>query len=231
MKKLSLCVPTWNRFDFTIKCFEQIINDERVEEFVINDDNSNDGSYERLVEFYKDNPKVKLFQNKERLKVHGNKHQSIKNATNEWCILFDSDNIITSDYLDTIFPYEWKQDTIFQPSFAMPNFDYRHLVGIYNIQNMGDRYNQPLFECMLNTQNFFVNRERYLDTWQDELDINGADSIFFNSLWLKNNNSIFVMPHLQYDHTVHRGSFYESVAEESLPKSVKIFQDIINLTK
>jgi glycosyltransferase involved in cell wall biosynthesis len=231
MKKVAICVPTWNRFDFTIKCFEQIINDERVEEFIINDDNSNDGSYERLVDFYKYNPKVKLFQNKERLKVHGNKAEAIKKSSAEWCILFDSDNVISKQYLDTIFSQEWNEDTIFQPSFAMPNFDYRHLEGVYNISNMSDRYEQPLFECMLNTQNFFVNREKYIETWEDQLDINGADSIFFNYLWLKKNNSIFVMPNLSYEHTVHRGSFYESVAEESLPKSVKIFQDIINLTK
>lgn len=229
IRKVSICVPTWNRFDFTTKCFEQVLNDERVGEIVITDDCSDDGSFEALREFYSKNDKVNIYRNDSRKKVHGNKHQSIRQATHDWCILFDSDNTLTKDYLDVIFSFDWESDTFYQPSFAMPNFDYRHLVGTYDKNNIKQHIHLPLFECMLNTQNFFINRNNYLSTWENKDEINGADSIFFNYLWLNKGFKIKVVEGLHYDHLVHRGSFYESVAEESLPKSLDIVEQIKSL--
>ena len=229
MHKISLCIPTWNRFDFTIKCFEQVLNDERIQEIIISDDNSTDGSYERLEEYFKDTPKVILYQNKDRLKVHGNKMRSIQHSLAEWCILFDSDNIITTSYIDKLYSMEWDINTIYQPSFAMPHFDYRGLVGTYDKENTKDNINRPLFECMLNTQNFFVNRKPYLEVWENQPDINGADSIFFNYLWLRSGKKIQVVESLEYEHVVHRGSFYESVAQDSIPKALEIVEKIKQL--
>jgi glycosyltransferase involved in cell wall biosynthesis len=157
-RKVSICVPTWNRFDFTTKCFEKILSDDRVGEVVISDDCSDDGSFEALKEFYSNLDKVKIYRNENRMKVHGNKHESIKKSTLDWCILFDSDNLLTKDYLDTIFSYDWQSNVAYQPSFAMPNFDYRNLVGTYDKFNIKEHLHLPLFECMLNTQNFFINR-------------------------------------------------------------------------
>jgi len=228
MRKISICVPTWNRYDFTTKCFEKVLHDERVSEIIISDDCSTDGSYEKLVEHYKGEPKVNIYRNEERRKVHGNKRMSIFHATNEWCVLFDSDNIIDKNYLDTIYSFEWEGNVAYQPSFAKPNFDYRNLVGEFNKENTKNKLNLPLVECMLNTQNFFINRLMYLFCWQDSPEINGADSIYFNYLWLNNDNKIKVVEGLEYDHLVHRGSFYESVAEDSLPKSLQIVEKIKN---
>lgn len=229
MRQISICVPTWNRYDFTIKCFEQVLNDERIQEFIIYDDNSTDGSYERISDFYKETEKVYMYRSKERKKVHGNKMRAVKCSNSDFCILFDSDNILTKDYLDKIYEQDWDDKTIYQPSFAMPNFDYRGLVGTYDKTNTKLNIDRPLFECMLNTQNFFVNRDEYLKTWEDSTDINGADSIFFNYLWLKRGNKIKVVEGLQYEHVVHRGSFYESVAEDSVPKALLIVEKIKQL--
>jgi hypothetical protein len=103
------------------------------------------------------------------------------------------------------------------------------LVGIYDAENTKDNIQRPLFECMLNTQNFFVHRESYINVWKDQSDINGADSIFFNYLWLKSGRKIQVVEGLEYEHVVHRGSFYESVAEDSVPKALDIVEKIKQL--
>jgi hypothetical protein len=146
----------------------------------------------------------------------------------EWCILFDSDNVLTKDYIDKLYTLDWDKNTSYQPSFARPNFDYRHLVGVYDNNNISEKIDLPLFDCMLNTQNFFINKSEYVRVWRDEQDINGADSIFFNALWISAGNKIQVVDGLEYDHLVHRGSFYESVAEESLPKSNLIKEKLKN---
>jgi hypothetical protein len=57
---------------------------------------------------------------------------------------------------------------------------------------------------MLNAMNFFVNRDEYLrvfDTTKEEPWT--ADSIYFNYLWLKAGNKIYVTPGMQYDHRVN----------------------------
>jgi len=232
MQKISICVPTWNRFDFTIKCLEQVLYDDRIQAIVISDDNSTDGSYEKLVEYYNEinknfpSQRVFVFQNKDRLKVHGNKMMAIKNRFTEWCILFDSDNILTKEYLDNLYAFEWDKKTLYQPSFAKPNFDYRELIGTYDSNNTKHNIQRPLFECMLNTQNFFINGDEYIKVWENQENINGADSIFFNYLWLKSGGKIDVVRGLEYEHVVHRGSFYESVAEDSVPKALDIVKKI-----
>jgi len=227
--KITICVPTWNRFELTTNCFSRILLDKRVGEVIINDDNSTDGSFEKLTDFYKDQPKVKLFRNDDRLRVHGNKMRSIEKATNDWCILFDSDNTIDVSYLDKIYQLDWKPNNMYQPSFAKPHFDYRPLCNIYNKINIKEHLDKRMFDCMLNTQNFFINRNQYLATWENEENINGADSIFFNYLWLAKGNNINVVDGLEYDHLVHDGSFYVSVAQESEPKSIRLIEKIKNL--
>lgn len=230
MEKISICIPTWNRYDFTKDCIKQVLFDERVSEILINDDNSTDGSFQQLIDDFLMEDKVVFKKNTDRLKVHGNKHMSIYNSTKEtdWCVLFDSDNLLTKDYIDKLYTFDWDINTAYQPSFARPNFDYRHLVGIYDKNNIKEKIDLPLFDCMLNTQNFFINKSEYLRVWKDEQDINGADSIFFNALWISAGNKIQVIEGLEYDHLVHRGSFYESVAEESLPKSNLIKEKLKN---
>ena len=99
---LSFCVTTYNRFNLTIQSFEKILDDERVSEIVISDDCSTDGSYEKLVDFFKGNEKVKIFRNERNVDCYVNKRIAIELATNKWCILGDSDNVFTKDYLDKI---------------------------------------------------------------------------------------------------------------------------------
>jgi len=226
MKKISICVPTWHRFDLTIKCFEKVLTDERIQEIIINDDASTDGSYERLKEYYESVPKVKVYQNKERKKVHGNKMMSIKKATSDWCILFDSDNIIDSSYIDKIYSLDWDDNVAYQPSFARPHFNYKEIIGVYDKVDLKNKAFLTIFETMLNTQNFFINKNSYLNVWEDWPDVGGADSLFFNYLWLKSGRKINVVEGLEYDHLVHDGSFFISVMSNVRPTIVEVLRKI-----
>ena len=98
-KKISLCITTWKRFPMIIKSFEQVINDERIGEVVISSDADEGEQWDKLQEYCKYHPKIKLVRNKTRLKVYGNKHASVKAASYDWVIIFDSDNIMTVDYI------------------------------------------------------------------------------------------------------------------------------------
>jgi len=52
----------------------------------------------------------------------------------------------------------------------------------------------------------------YLENFVYNEDIKGADTIWFNYIWLKNGNSIYVVPEMEYLHTVgEQSGFLENV--------------------
>lgn len=208
---ISICIPTWNRFDFVIQSFEQVLHDDRVSEIILVDDASTDDSYEKLKWFFRHEPKVKLFQNSFNLDCYYNKKRAVELATNEWCCLWDSDNIFSPDYLDVIFDYSWDENTIHTPDFAMVHFDFRAYSGLMITRNNVAEYiDKPMFETMCNACNLFVNRNSYLQVWDNSLNPITSDSIYFVYKWLESGKQIFVTPALQYVHRVHSESHYQN---------------------
>ena len=128
--KISLCITNYNRLAYLFKSFEQVLNDERIDEVVIVDDCSDINLYRSIEEITRYMPKVKLFRNENNLDVYANKREAISKAENEYCIIFDSDNVISTKYLDKIYSVEWNSKTILAPDFAEPVFDYTKYAGI-----------------------------------------------------------------------------------------------------
>jgi glycosyltransferase involved in cell wall biosynthesis len=210
---ISIAIPTYNRYEMTIQCFEQVLYDDRIDEVVIVDDCSEDNSYDLLKERFRYDSKVKLHRNSTNFDCFLNKRMAIDLASNDWCILFDSDNVLDSFYLDLIFDYAWNENVIFQPAIAYPNFNFEAYSGLsINKNNVANYIDMPMFETMLNAQNFFVNRKSYIGIWHNMRQVNPvtSDSIWFNYNWLKDGKEIFVVPNLCYYHRVHEGSHYKN---------------------
>lgn len=177
---------------------------------MIVDDASPIHIYAELEGFFKGNPKVNLSRNERNYDCHRNKMEAVAKASHEYVILFDSDNVLTTEYIDTIYAQHWSPERILQPSFAQPHFDFRKYNSLLvNRKNVAKYVNDSTFTTMLNAQNFFVNRDMYLDVWNDKVDPVTSDSIYFNYCWLAESNSIYVVPGLQYFHRVHDGSHYQ----------------------
>ncbi len=208
---ISICIPTYNRYEMTIQCFEQILHDYRVSEVVISDDASTDDSFDKLCDYFKHEPKVKLYRNEVNLDCFANKMRSVELATNDWLMLIDSDNIVGVDYLDIIFDYAWHNDIILTPDFAAPHFDFMAYSGLLvTADNVAEYIDKPMAEVFLNACNYFVNRQEYLNTWNAEIDPVTSDSIWFAYNWLKKGNGIYVTKDLTYTHRVHSGSHYQN---------------------
>lgn len=204
MRQVSLCIPTYNRKDLLLKSFEKVYDNEGISEIVISDDHSDIGIYSELEELFHEMPKIKLFRNDNNLDCYANKRQAIDLASNRWCILLDSDNIIDFDYLFRIFQLiDWKDDTAYLPSFAAPHFNYTKYEGLEITSNNVSLFmDDPTFGCMLNTANYFVNRNFYLKCWAGSLNPHTSDSIYMNYLWLRNGGKLYVVPQLTYQHRV-----------------------------
>jgi glycosyltransferase involved in cell wall biosynthesis len=174
--------------------------------------------YELLQKYFVTLPKVKHFRNDYNQDCYRNKKTAIELATNKWCCLWDSDNVFNIDYLDRIFEREWDNNTIYTPGFAAPHFDFRRYEGlIITKENVSAYIDLPMFETMLNANNFFVNREEYLKAWDGSVDPVTSDSIFMCYNWLKSGRKIMVVPGLTYQHTVHPGSHYVNNNHRTAP--------------
>lgn len=211
-RKISICIPTHNRVEMTIESFQRVYNDDRIDEIVIVDDASDELEYRRLKAITDCMPKVKLYRNPTNLDCYANKRMAVSYATNKHVIVLDSDNEIGTDYIDTIFQYEWIDNVILQPSFAAPMFDFRDFGGLYvnkkNAARCIDSYR--LFTTMLNAMNYFVCADEYKRVWKDDINPYTADSIYQALNWMEAGGEIYVVPGLTYHHRIHNGSHYQN---------------------
>lgn len=211
MQQISLAITTYNRLEQTLNSFDKLYSDERINEIVILDDFSDVDIYKKLENILKYYPKVRLYRNRSNLGCYFNKNKVIERCKNPYVIILDSDNVIGVDYLDKIYEEQWSEHTILAPDFAKETFDYREFAGVtITKENVASYMNRPMFSTALNTFNFFINRQRYLDTFDNSFDPITADSIYFNFCWLRNGNKIKFVEGLQYMHEIHSGSHYKN---------------------
>lgn len=224
-RKISLCIPNWNRTDLLVESFEKVYSDNRIYEIVISDDHSDADVYDELEGLFALMPKVKMFRNESNLDCYKNKHRAIELAASEWVIILDSDNVLDVDYLDKIFAVEnWDDKLIYAPDFAKPHFNYTAFSGMTIAQgNVGRYVERPMFMTALNTFNFFINRNEYLSVWDGSVDPVTSDSEYFNMCWLKSGRRLHFLNGLQYFHRVHEDSHFQKNTHRTgnLPNEIK----------
>ena len=238
--KLSLCITTYNRVDLTIKSFAQILNDDRISEIIIVDDASSGTIYSELnskILTLNATKPIHLFRNVVNLGMSRNKAKAISYANKEWCIIFDSDNIIDSSYLDAL--EMWTdlkserfnfKNTIFCPSFARPQFDFTHYSGLSI-----DRFNAPrlikndIINTSFNACNYVVNRDEYRRVYEYNPEHLGTDTAYFGLLWLKAGNRFLIVDNMEYDHLVHKDSGFMKDVNYNMTQAEKVRKLIMQL--
>lgn len=210
---ISACFTNFNRTDLLYNAIQPFVDDDRISEIVISDDCSHLEFYNTVYWQFASINKVKIFRNETNVDCYKNKQLAIERATNEWVIILDSDNLFTKEYIDRI-ENLWvaglNDKTVYQPEFAKPHFDFRHIAGVnLNKGNVANYIHDGRTQTMLNAFNYFVNRAEYLRVFDPDIRPVTSDSIYHNYRWLNAGNSIYVVPGLQYQHTVHNGSHYQ----------------------
>lgn len=211
-RKISLCITNYNRYDLLLESFSQVKDDPRIGEIVISDDHSDDNYYAQLLNIPKTwtSMPLRVYRNDKTEGCYKNKMLAIDRAFNDYCIIFDSDNVIDKRYLDAIYEHDWRPDVLFAPEFAEPIFNYTHLAGkTYSNNNITDIFGTPFYSPFLNCMNYFVNRGEYIRVWQPDIEPYAADTILQNYNWLAAGNSIFVPPGMRYYHRIHEDSHFK----------------------
>jgi glycosyltransferase involved in cell wall biosynthesis len=213
-RTISLCLTHWNNTELLLEAVRQVFFDKRISEIVISDDFSEVPNFEILCKQHEVYKHCKVYRNDHNLGCYANKAMAIGHATNDYCIILDADNIIDRSYIDAIYACEWRPDTILQPEYAKPAFNFLQWSGmtitranvaeIFTTSN--DQHKQ--FDCLLNAMNYFVHRQSYLEVWQDCPEPYAADTILQNYNWFKSGRQMFVTPGMQYYHRLHPGSHF-----------------------
>jgi len=129
-RTISLAIPTYMREDMLFESFAQVYDDPRINDITIVDDASDLDVFEQIRERCSKLSKVKLLRNANNRDCYFCKYTAVSFASNDYCILLDSDNVIDTSYIDTIFSHEWRPGLILTPEFAKPSFDFRAYSGV-----------------------------------------------------------------------------------------------------
>lgn len=214
MEKISITIPVHDlnsRLLYISKVLGVAENDERIAEVVLSLEPHESWAMPL-------GGKIKKFENKVQEFVFRNKFLAVERSSSEWVAIIDSDNTFTSDYLDALYMQQpWNRMLIYQPEFALPKFDFREFSGKTIAGGFRGLMQRPMFRCMLNAMNYIVNRQVFLDAnrplFESGFDPKCADSLFINYNLFKEGCGMFVVPGMQYQHTVHDGSFYKQNAK------------------
>ncbi len=206
------------------------VHDE-IDEIVVVDDGSE--NFVDLEELLSNTPKVKLFYSSTNRGVFGNKLEAVActSKVSDWVITCDSDNVMDKEYLDRVIAVDKDPQAWYCPSFAKPRFDYRGLVGTYNLRSVAQIIHHKIFACCANTGNQVVHRESFMSVFgrfQDrraDLDMpnyldlpdenrraiywrrvfDACDSFIFNLEWLLAENSLCITEGMEYEHHYAKG--------------------------
>lgn len=213
MEKVSLCIPTYNSSSFILKSFINVLDNDKIDDIIINDDCSDDFPILKELIDSLGNPKIRLFKNEINLKAYKNKYETVKKAKNNWVVLLDSDNIINNDYIEKLYTEKWNNKTIYCPEFAVSNFTYSHILSLGEITIQNCRYTNIFqFDTFLNTGNYFLNKQEYVEKFEssdfDPIETLGLDVFYYNTNWLIQGNGLKIIPGLKYIHTIRNDGFY-----------------------
>lgn len=226
---LTLALTTFNRYELLKESFAQVITDPRIDEILISDDESDWEIYTQVNSLTNLNDKIKVTRQLNNRGMGKNKADVVALSKNDFVVLFDSDNVITPSYLDAL-PDELFPDTIYMPSFARPEFNFRQYEGLlFDRENVGKYIKDPPFNVLLNCCNYVVPRLTYGEVYKFDPEVKGADTIAFNYRWLEAGYKFYVVPGMEYTHKVHRGSEFMKHVDYNMRHADKIKKMIMAL--
>lgn len=217
---LSLCIPTFRRFNFLKNYIQEYLKNPYIDEIVISDEDGTDNAL--IQEYFSNNPKIKLYQNEHILGTFANKNKVVSYAKNDWVCLMDSDNFAPIEYFESWVKYiqlhSLNDKTIYMPSRTIPQnnhegFDFTEFESmILNKDILVVPETFEKYSLVLNVGNYIFNKHNYLESnkfheeFQSKCDI--IDVHFKNILLCKNNSNLVIVPGMCYHHIVHSGSFW-----------------------
>jgi glycosyltransferase involved in cell wall biosynthesis len=231
------------------RCLRAALEHPGINEVVVVDDGSD--------HLMSDIPGVQLYRNQTNLGMFLNKLESIINSSCEWVICCDSDNIKDASHIDKVLSMSLDPDIMYCPSFARPRFDYRRIIGTYDLKNIWRICSSKQLSACLNTGNQVLHRESFLNVfgkywkrswwldmwrcldvpkidrsnmhWRSAWDAN--DSLLYNMLWLYDNKRLEIVSGLEHKHYTGAASTYLKAPKEKLAIGRCLLRELENRSR
>ena len=225
--RISVALTVYNRSTLALEAVRQVATDPRIAEIVVSDDASEPSEYRRLHAILTElGPKVRIHRNDRNRGPLWNKLRAVSLCTSEFAILFDSDNVLDTAYLDCLFrAAPWPRDCFYCPEYARPRFDLRLFGGVtldlplvrrVMLQDPRDRR----IDVLLNEGNYLVPVREYGDAIGPFRDLPvHVDAFAASYLWLRRGGRLHVLKGLAYEHRVHDGSYSQGTRPAIRAKS------------
>jgi glycosyltransferase involved in cell wall biosynthesis len=226
--KFTLAFTTYNSYQFIEQQLSKdyfAMSEGLIDEIVIQDDFSDD--FLKLKT--KETENIKIYQNSKRLLPLLSRPELLKNCKNEWVLLMDSDNFLTTKSFNSLKTIVPQPGVIYMPGFAEPDFNFRSQYPdtFIDLKLAANRVGQPganWMNVLLNTGNYLVPKREYLEvvkTIDPTLLVCPCEVLYFNYLWLKAGKKLFCKSDYEYFHTQRPDSFYRTYcADTRLPDSL-----------
>jgi len=200
--------------------------------------------------------KIKILRNEKNLGGFANKYKAVKSAKNNWVYLLDSDNFLVECSIPSLYSLEkWDPNNCYCPSViimerknqgwrAWDDWNHRKFgydpIDLKQIKNLFklDRELHNKNGCglgtngFLNTGNFFVNKEKYVEYLKNPIESNiepyAADVIAFSYYWLTSGGKFQILPSLYYYHRLRGDSFWQRTGMQAGAAANKYEEMIIN---
>ena len=226
--KISLCIPTKNRFDNFLSryldTYLEYLKLGLIDEIIVNDENGND--FDKIMNKYGDyiinNNNFRVYKNENVLGVFKNKLKVCSYSTNNYIALIDSDNFANNIYFTTVKEYikhnaaNLSETFILAPFYARPHagLDYTEFENkVITVENIKQYCYNDRFLIALNTGNYIITKT-IIDNIKYNSDImniiTSCDVIYFNLLVFQQfpEFQMHVVKDLEYLHIVHDDSEY-----------------------
>lgn len=243
---ISVAVTAYNESkrgecEWIKECAQTAAQSPIVGEVVVADDSSED--FPTLKAAIRSIPKIRIIKGSKHRGVFGNKVQSVYVCQNEWVQICDSDDSMDVEHFRRVGSLSLDPNVWYCNSWGKPRFDYRSLCGVHTASRYLDNIGNPWLTCQFNTGNHLVHRNKFIsllgihrnrrisktvhkrlleryehdqEYWDRAYD--GADSAFYNSRWLLNGGSLYVVPGLEYEHRYNAtdtGAYHVSPPEKT----------------
>jgi len=247
MKTISLAIPFYNTSKYFLDCIKYAIDDDFVSEIVVNDDCSKQEEYTNLLSLVDGKDKIKVYRNERNLGAFRNKYLTVKNCTNHWVYLLDSDNHpfvetytvirnISNDCSHICYcPRQLfckNDDKIDYENISDYTFKY-DVIGVEETKDAIFKQTK-WFDWFINSGNYVINRQMYLDSlkqpfYDENTPLLHADTAAVYYFWLKNGGEFVVVDDLRHNHRLRSESYWNACGTNSM-QSVNYYKEqMVNL--
>jgi len=101
--RVAICIPTYNQAAFVAGAVRSALGQtSEIEEVIVSDDASDDGTADVLAELVREDSRVQVLRNSERLGISGNADRVLRSARSEYVIRLDSDDLLEPGYVEAM---------------------------------------------------------------------------------------------------------------------------------